>query len=117
MKTYVEQKSGGYSIEGMSIPKAEGNRHYRQMLEEVDAGEATIQAYDVEAGDLEDKIAAERSWRDSELAKADIELSKVQDGRGNGLVSDWRDYRIELREYPEAKDFPNGTRPSVKFTG
>lgn len=116
MKTYIEQKSGGYSIEGMSIPKASGNRHYRQMLEEVDAGEATIQAYDVEAGELEDKIAAERSWRDSALDKADVELNKVQDDRGTGLVSDWRDYRNELRDYPEAVDFPNGTRPTVTFT-
>jgi hypothetical protein len=115
MKTYIEQKQGSYSIEGMSIPKAEGNRHYRQMLEEVDAGKATIQAYDVEAGDLEDKISVERSWRDSALSKADIELSKVQDGRGTGLVSDWREYRNNLRDYPEAKDFPNGTRPVIKL--
>lgn len=51
----------------------------------------------------------ERHWRDGELLRADIELSKVQDGRGDGLVSDWRQYRNMLRDWPEHKDFPSSS--------
>lgn len=49
----------------------------------------------------------ERTWRDSQLAMSDIELYKVQDGDGIGLVSDWRDYRKALRAWPESINFPN----------
>jgi hypothetical protein len=116
-KLYIETKEGSFTHEGMSIPKAEGNRHYRAMLDEVASGKAKIQSFDKAAGLLEDKKASERSWRNSELARADIELNKVQDGEGNGLVSDWRKYRTELRDYPKTTNFPNGARPSIKFTG
>ena len=53
----------------------------------------------------------ERAWRNKELARADIELNKAQDG-GGGVVSDWRDYRNALRNMPEHSDFPsNIARP------
>lgn len=55
--------------------------------------------------------AAERGWRDLELARADIELLKVQDGDGTGLASDWRAYRVALRNYPQQEGFPNCERP------
>lgn len=58
-----------------------------------------------------DKETIEREWRDSELKFADIELFKVQDGEGTGLVSDWRNYRKELRDYPQQPSFPYGERP------
>lgn len=58
---------------------------------------------------------AERKWRNDELARADIELLKVQDGIGTGNVQDWRDYRNALRDWPEHPEFPNQDyRP--KFT-
>ena len=60
----------------------------------------------------EELSAQERTWRDAELAVADTELNKVQDGEGTGLVSDWREYRKALRSYPEAPDFPKGERPT-----
>lgn len=63
--------------------------------------------------DLRFKALEERSWRDKELARADIELLKVQDGRGTGTVGDWRDYRNDLRDYPESEGFPFGTRPTI----
>lgn len=54
----------------------------------------------------------EKSWRDSELARADIELNKVQDGVGTGTVAEWRKYRIALRDWPESPNFPElGSRP------
>lgn len=58
----------------------------------------------------------ERIWRDAELQRADVELFKVQDGEGTGLVSDWRAYRCALRAYPEQADFPNGVRPTFVNT-
>lgn len=53
--------------------------------------------------------AEERLWRDSELARADIELYKVQDSdpKAKGSVSEWREYRKALRAYPESEVFPN----------
>jgi len=56
------------------------------------------------------KASEERAWRDSELNSADVELLKVQDG-GAGTVSEWRNYRNALRDYPQQPDFPNGERP------
>lgn len=50
--------------------------------------------------------AQARVWRDGELARADIELNKVQDGMGKGTVSEWRAYRVALRTWPESQDFP-----------
>jgi len=49
----------------------------------------------------------ERAWRDKELARADIELNKVQDGVGTGSVSAWREYRVALRNLPEHELFPS----------
>jgi len=50
MKEYQELKDwredpapvSGYSIDGFTLPPNENNRHYRLMMEEVDAGEAII---------------------------------------------------------------------------
>lgn len=54
------------------------------------------------------KAEEERQWRDSELARADIQLMKVEDGmKGIGTQTKWRNYRIALREYPASADFPN----------
>ncbi len=45
MRQYQENRYGGFSFEGMSIPKVESNRHYRQMQKEIDDGEAEILLY------------------------------------------------------------------------
>lgn len=51
--------------------------------------------------------AEARAWRDSELKRADIQLNKVQDGStGLGSVSDWRKYRVLLRDWPDTQEFP-----------
>ena len=91
MKTYTE-KNGDLLIGISYIPK--NHRNYFKALEEVEAGLATIEPY--VAPDT--RPQEERQWRDAELNNADIELNKVQDGRGTGLVSDWRDYRNALRD-------------------
>ena len=57
---------------------------------------------------LREKAAeAEKVWRNAELARADIELNKVQDGAGKGTVTAWREYRCALRDWPEHDKFPN----------
>lgn len=49
----------------------------------------------------------ERLWRNIELSRADIELNKVQDGVGTGTVTVWRQYRVDLRNWPESPLFPD----------
>lgn len=50
----------------------------------------------------------ERSWRDSELVFADTQIHKIQDGNKTaGRVSEWRQYRNLLREWPASPDFPS----------
>ena len=63
----------------------------------------------------EDLESTERSWRDSELIRADIELYKVQDSdpKAVGTVTQWREYRKALRAWPEHKDFPNKEKRPV----
>lgn len=52
-----------------------------------------------------------RDWRDGELARADIQLLKVEDGMtGLGTQKAWRAYRMALREWPSTDAFPD-TRP------
>lgn len=55
---------------------------------------------------IEVKAQAERGWRNAEISRADIELNKVQDGCGTGSVTAWRQYRVELRNWPEHLQFP-----------
>lgn len=45
MRQYLETSTGSFTFEGMSIPNADGNRHYRQMRDEVESGEAEILLY------------------------------------------------------------------------
>ncbi len=115
MKNYIEQKNGSFSFEGMSIPADTANRHYSAMLREVADGNATIEYYAGsarEAADaLSDLVNTERSWRDAELAKADIDIYKLEDA---GLdATAYRAYRMALRDYPQQPDFPNGARPTA----
>lgn len=59
-------------------------------------------------------IRAERIWRDKELELADIELYKVQDADPSayGTVAQWREYRKNLRRWPESENFPDkSSRP------
>ena len=60
MNTYTETKEGSYLFNGMSIPNAEGNRHYRQMLLEISNGEGTLTSYVEPVPTPEEKIAAIR---------------------------------------------------------
>ena len=54
-----------------------------------------------------------RIWRDAELTRADIELNKVQDGMGIGTVTQWRSYRVALRNWPTTDGWPESTKPAA----
>jgi hypothetical protein len=85
------------------------HRFWQDVQDMVTNGEAEIVPY--EAPDL--RPSEERSWRDQELARSDIELYKIQDG-GVGTVGTWRTYRVALRDLPNHVDFPLSTaRPSA----
>lgn len=58
-----------------------------------------------------------RALRDAELARADIQLLKVQDGAAKlGTQKAWREYRIALRDWPDTDSFPDvmPTAPDAK---
>jgi hypothetical protein len=114
IKNYIEQKNGSFSFEGLSIPADTANRHYSAMLREVADGNATIEYYAGSAREAADALAdlanTERSWRDAELAKTDIDIYKLEDASSSATA--YRAYRVALRDYPQQPDFPNGTRPT-----
>lgn len=62
---------------------------------------------------IDDKESQERQWRNAELIRADEELNKVQDAdpKAVGTVGQWREYRKNLRAYPESEGFSSGVRP------
>lgn len=54
------------------------------------------------------EVKLEREWRDGELKQADLVLNRIQDGMsGFGTVAAWRQYRVDLRNWPETEGFPN----------
>ncbi len=118
MKQYIETKEGSFTIDGMTIPNAEGNRHFRMMNEEVIANEATITPYDVAGGLVEDKIAQEQSWVSSELTRADLELNKHidSDDMTVGSAVDWWKYRRDLRAHNRQAGYPDNDRPLLILT-
>ena len=59
MKQYKETDTGSFYIDNISIPAAEGNRHYQAMLKEVAAGEATIVYFVPPAIDPNDAIKSQ----------------------------------------------------------
>jgi hypothetical protein len=109
MITYNETESGGISLGNMSAPK--NNRLYAIALEEVAAGEAEIIPFDHAAAAKKEAENEARGWRNGELAKADIEINKLDDEGGNS--SDYRAYRIALRGWPATAQFPSGTKPEL----
>lgn len=58
--------------------------------------------------------ALELGWVQNELARAELEINKAQDSdpTATGTEADWRAYRVALRAWPQAADFPNkSSRP------
>ena len=105
-KIYKELKGKTINHEDMHIPMVVGNRHYAAILAEVEAGEAEIIAYDSTEDDLTEATSAARSWRNSELDSADLDLNREQDGMTSYTVSAIREWRVTLRNWPETDSFP-----------
>lgn len=68
--------------------------------------------------DIESEIdiekSLERSWRNSELTKADHMINTIEDEQGEFSGGEWRKYRNNLRKWPQNKNFPvKSKRPSA----
>ena len=101
MFEYQETQEGSFTFEGMTIPKADGNRHYVEMKARLASGEATLTYFDHTGAAVIANTQTEVSWAAAALAASDVDLAMVQDNdsRGVGLVGDWREYRCALRDY------------------
>lgn len=57
---------------------------------------------------IEDLSVEERIWRDAQLKNCDLEINKLEDiGTHETIISLWRKYRVNLRNWPENSNFPN----------
>lgn len=64
---------------------------------------------------FEERVAAERAWRNRELAAIDVEINKREDvGEG---ANAWRQYRAHLREWPAHAEFPDSDYRPFAPTG
>jgi hypothetical protein len=80
MKTYVENKYGHYRSGEATIPKNASNRHYRQMLDEVAEGDATIVPYlgsEAHAAETVQNAAAVSREVDIALLREDTEVLQL----------------------------------------
>jgi len=78
----------------------------------IDNGDGTFSAPAVPAPTADELAATGRGWRDGELRRADIEISKAEDTVGAFDATTWRDYRIALRDWPADPEFPDpASRP------
>lgn len=132
MNYFFSKASMGFytdEIHGKNIPEDSvsiSNTHYRELMDGQARG---LKISNDSSGfpvliqdDIDFRIlcSRERSWRNQELQRADIELYKVQDSdpSSTASVADWRTYRKFLRAWPEDSNFPNTTfrplSPDVK---
>ncbi len=72
-----------------------------------DNGDGTFSPPPIPEPTDEEKAATERSWRDAELRRADIEINKDEDAAGVFDAVPWRTYRAELRDWPADPTFPD----------
>jgi hypothetical protein len=120
MKIYFSETTQGFYQDGFNsnIPEdavTVSENKYSELYNKISNGFKVIvedgvfsfvKQHDQQSEDFE---VAERRWRDEQLNYADIELNKVQDSDPNskGSVTEWRQYRKELRAWPDNKNFPN----------
>lgn len=63
-------------------------------------------------------IAREQAWVKGEMEFADEEIRALEDGDGIGIESDWRDYRVALRAWPNHPNYPDSvSRPFYITSG
>ena len=84
----------------MSVPLDPGNRHYAEIMRQVDAGELVV---DPDPGPTEEQLAAQaRTQRDGLLSQSD--WTQVADAPVDHQA--WADYRQALRDVPQQNGFP-----------
>ena len=85
----------------LSVPLDPGNRHYAEIMRQVEAGELTIEP---DPGPTTEQLAAQvRGERDRLLANSD--WTQVPDAPVDSTA--WADYRQALRDVPQQAGFPN----------
>jgi hypothetical protein len=97
MKIYTEVNSGVFTIDKICIQSDSGNRHYVQMLAEIEAGEAEIIPY-VEPPATWASVRAERNklLKDTDWqGMSDVTMSDAQTA-----------YRKKLRDLPATNADP-----------
>lgn len=97
----------------------------QQLLEAQSAGKQIVAdengqpvATDRPGPTIEQQVQRERFWRDAELTKTDMLVTRHRDEQDAGRVPTLTDeqyrqlqsYRLELREWPENASFPNDQR-------
>lgn len=119
MSKYISKTTKGFydSEDSENLPK-DAVEISDEVYEQLKAADARLISFD-EKGfpslqesyviDPELLKITEKEWRNSELLKADIEINKIEDGdtKAVGEISQWREYRKKLRDWPEAKKFPD----------
>ena len=84
----------------MSVPLDPANRHYAEIMRQVDASELVVEP---DPGPTEEQLAAQaRSERDVLLSQSD--WTQVADAPVDHQA--WADYRQALRDVPEQEGFP-----------
>ena len=85
----------------LSVPLDPGNRHYAEIMRQVEAGELTIEP---DPGPTTEQLAAQvRSERDRRLKESD--WTQVADAPVDAAA--WATYRQALRDIPQQSGFPS----------
>jgi len=85
----------------MSVPLDPGNRHYAEIMRQVEAGELVVEP---DPGPSEEQLAAQaRSQRDALLSQSD--WTQVPDAPVDQAA--WAEYRQALRDVPQQAGFPD----------
>jgi hypothetical protein len=88
----------------LSVPLDPANRHYAEIMRQVDAGELVVEP---DPGPTEEQLAAAaRSQRDALLSQSDWMTVRAMD-TGNPVPTEWQTYRQALRDITGQPGFPD----------
>jgi len=92
----------------MSVPLDPGNRHYAEIMRQVETGELVVEP---DPGPSEEQLAAQaRTQRDALLSQSD--WTQVPDAPVDQTA--WAEYRQALRDLPQQAGFPTEITWPVK---
>jgi len=108
----IEGNTSGITatIDGItvSVPLDSANRHYAEIMRQVDAGELIVEP---DPGPSEEQLAAQaRTQRDALLSQSD--WTQVPDAPVDQAA--WAEYRQALRDVPQQAGFPTEITWPVK---